>query len=518
MKTNKIYILLIGVLLSLIVPSCSNLDEEILDETTGQELLNDPGNIKNLVVPAYASLKDLWWRQSVWGLEEYCTDECMFPTRGIHWFDGGVFVEGHTHQWTATHRDISDTWDRLSTGVARANYSLNLLSQVTETSEIKYYKAELRFLRAFYSYYFMDLYGKVPFREYTETDYTKNPAILSRQQAFDFLVKELEEIMPNLGAKYEVPYGRPNKDAATMFLAKLYLNKGVYTGTPDWNKCKQYCDELINSGRYAIANDYFGIFSIENQLNYTNNGEAIFVTVYDDTEDTGDDSHYHWVHPTLHYNQTLGGFYAPWNGGIVMKEFFDKIDTANDIRYQDFRIKTSTGANLGFLIGQQFDLNGDSLKTNDNAFLNYTPECPLSGATERQGIRVMKYEPKVPCINPARVTNDYVVWRIADVYLMRAEAQFRINGGGLDDLNAIRTKRGLSGLASITEQALIDERGFELYWEGHRRQDLIRFGKFLEPMQDKEFVSAPEKQIYPIPQKALDAYNDKNLIDQNPGY
>lgn len=504
-------------ILGLSFPACTDLQEEILDETSGEDILKDPANVPNLVGPVYAALRDLWWRQSYWGLQETTTDECMFPTRGNDWWDGGVWVEAHLHTWTATHRDISDTWNRISTGLGRANYVLLLLDDFTETEDIRLYKAELRFFKAYYSYCYLDLWGKVPYRDYTETDFTKNPQILDQSAAFDFIVEEVETILPELGDKDEVPYGRINKDIARMFLAKLYLNQEVYTGTGGWAECVQYCDELINSGRYALMDNYFDIFSVDNQLFYNNTGEAIFVSIMDDNQDMGNDNNVQWVHPTLHYNQTLGDNFAAWNGAVVPESFFDKIDTVNDLRFKDDRITTSTGAYIGFLVGQQYDEDGVALQTRQSTPLIYTPECPLSGANEAQGVRVMKYEPKIPPIDPARTANDYVIWRIADTYLMRAEAQFRIDGGGLADLNAVRTIRGLNPLGSITEQALIDERGIELYWEGHRRQDLIRFGMFTDAWTEKP-VTNETKALFPIPQKALDAYNDEGLISQNPGY
>ncbi|MGD2035789.1 MAG: RagB/SusD family nutrient uptake outer membrane protein [Bacteroidales bacterium] len=514
---NIIQITLIILLVGLSFQSCTDLQEDVLDETSGEDILKDPANIPSIVGPVYAALRDLWWRQSFWGLQETTSDECMFPTRGTDWWDTGVWVQAHLHTWTPTHRDISDTWNRISKGLGRANYALLLLDDFPETEEIRLYKAELKFFRAFYSYCYMDLWGKVPYREYTETEFTKNPQILDRPEAFEYIVEEVEAVMPELGDKYEVPYGRINKDVARMLLAKLYINKEVYTGTPGWTECVQYCNELINSGRYGLADDYFDIFSVENDQFFTDNDEAIFVSIMDDNQEIGVDDNVQWVNPTLHYFQTLGGNYSPWNGCVAPESFFNKIDTANDLRYQDDRIKATTGADLGFLIGQQYDENGDSLFTRQNEPLVYTPECPLSGANEAQGVRVLKYEPKVPPIHNARTDNDFVIWRIADTYLMRAEAQFRINGGGLDDLNAVRVQRGLDPLGSITEQAIIDERGFELYWEGHRRQDLIRFGMFTDAWTEKP-VTEETKELFPIPQKALDAYNDESLISQNPGY
>jgi hypothetical protein len=363
----------------------------------------------------------------------------------------------------------------------------------------------------------MDLYGQVPFREYTETDFTKNPEVWDPPTAFEYIVAELNTILPLLGTKSSVPYGRVNQDVARMFLAKLYLNKEIYTGTPGWSECIQYCDELINSGRYGLNENYFDIFSVNNDTYYSNSDEAIFVSIMRETENIGVDNNVHWVHPTLHYSQTLAGSYQPWNGCVMSEGFFEKMDTANDLRFQDDRIKEATGANLGLLLGQQYNQNGDPLETRQGEPLIYTTECPLSGASEAQGIRVMKYEPQIPPADPARMEADFVIWRIADVYLMRAEANFRLNGGGLDDLNTIRNIRGLESLNSIDEQAIIDERGLELYWEGHRRQDLIRFDMFNDLWTNKPASPAYAK-LLPIPQRALDAYNDEELISQNEGY
>lgn len=518
MKSIKYFpFLFIITLFGITLNSCTDLNEEILDETSGKELLTNKNNLPSLVGPVYAALRDLWWRQSVWGLQETTSDECMFPTRGSDWYDGGVWVEAFTHTWTPTHRDVTDTWDRLSTGLARANYVLLLLEDFEETAEIARYRAELRFFQAFYMYYYMDLYGQTPYREITESDFTKNPQVWDRPTTFSYLVSQVSAIIPQLGDKNEVPYGRINKDIARMFLAKLYLNQQVYIGTPGWQECLNYCNELISSGRYGLTDNYFDIFSVNNEQFYGNDDEAIFVSIMEDSEVMGVDDNVNWVKPTLHYNQQLKGNYAPWNGAVVPEQFFNKMDTANDLRFQDDRIRATTGAYIGFLVGQQYDENGVKIVTRQNEPLIYTPECPLSGAAEYQGVRILKYEPKVPSINSARTDNDFVIWRIADTYLMRAEAQFRLNGGGLDDLNTVRTKRGLQPLAAISEQALIDERGFELYWEGHRRQDLIRFGMYNQAWPEKP-ASDPTRNIFPIPQRALDAYGDKSLISQNPGY
>lgn len=513
MKTNIVNLLLLSVIIFSFSTGCTDLEEEILDETTGRSLLEDTTNLDNLVVPAYGWLRDMWWRQRVWGMQEMSSDEAMIPARGTDWYDGGVWLEFQSHTWTPEHRDIRDTWDALSAAVARANYSLQLLEEIKESQKLITYRAELRLLRAFYMYLIMDLYGQVPYRDWTETDYTKESKVFDQGETFEFLIEEINEIYDDLGNKAEIPYGRVNKDVADALLAKLYLNKEIYTGEADWESCIAYCDRLINSGRYAIADDYFGIFSVNNHEN-PSPGEAIFVSIMDDNQDMGVDQHVDWVHFVLHYTQSLDGNYAPWNGAIAPESFINTWDTINDIRWQDDRTVQTTGINLGFLIGQQYDVNGDSLFTRQKEPLNFTIECPLDGATEEQGVRVIKYEPKVPVIDEFRVPNDYVIFRISDFYLMRAEAKFRAGQDGTADLNAVRTKRGLDPVNALTEDIILNERGFELYWEGHRRQDLIRFDRFTDAYTNKPETSE-DKELYPIPQSALDVNSN---LKQNPSY
>jgi Tfp pilus assembly protein PilZ len=520
-----IYSIVIVLISIILLPACTDLEEQIIDESTGEEFIKEE-NIINLVAPSYNTLANLWYRERIWGLQEATTDECMFPTRGKDWFDGGVFQEDFLHNWTPQHRDVVATWNELSTGISRANYSLLLLDEFAETQQTEWFKAELRFNRAFFMYYYMDLYGKVPYREYTETNFAINPQVFNRTQAFNFLTREIKEIMPQLGDKYDVPYGRPNKDAARMFLAKLYLNKEVYTGEEAYDSCLTYVNELINSGRYALDPDYFNIFSPTNQDNYTDNDEAILVAVLDDRENMGHTTHVVWVQHTFHYNQTLGGHYNDnWNGCAAPQDYLESLiantDTSADVRWKDDRIYEETAVYLGFNYGQQYDANGTPLTTSNNVTpLFFTWECPLDTASERNGVRVLKYEPKIPPVTLSYIDNDYVIWRIADAYLMRAECYLRggNNVDALKDINNLRTIRNAPELTSVDLDAILAERALELYWEGHRRQDLIRFGKFLDSRINKPEVSPVEKLLMPIPQNAIDAIDVPDLLKQNPGY
>jgi hypothetical protein len=525
-KIKFIYSIIIVLVSILLLPACTDLEEQIIDESTGEEFIIED-NLYNLVAPAYNTFSQLWYRERVWGLQEATTDECMFPTRGTDWYDGGVFQDDFLHEWTPEHRDVVATWNELSTGIARANYSLLLLDDFEESQEVNWFKGELRFLRAFYLYCYLDLYGRVPFREYTETDFAnENPTVFDRTNGFNFLTHEVKEILNLLGDKNEVPYGRPNKDAARMLLAKLYLNKEVYTGQAAYDSCIIYVNELINSNRYALATDYFDIFAPDNYNNYTNNDEAILVAVLDDTEDLGGNDHVVWVQPSFHYSQTLGGGYAPWNGCVAPQDYLENTmiantDTATDVRWRDDRIYEDAAVYLGFNYGQQYSVAGAALTERDNITpLYFSWDCPLDGASESQGVRVLKYVPKIPPINQARTDNDFVIWRIADAYLMRAECYLRNNNStdALQDINEIRTMRNAPTKSSVDLDGILAERALELYWEGHRRQDLVRFGKFLNARINKPDVSPSTKLIMPIPQNALDAIDDRTLLPQNPGY
>jgi hypothetical protein len=514
MKANNLFYITLTISSFLIINSCTDLQEQILDETTGGSLVT-PENLDNLVAPAWGTLRQLYGRDFVWGLQTIPSDECMFPTRGNDWDDGGVWRALHLHTWTPKHARIKGTWDDLMTGIARANYSMQLIRGFEETDAIKEYMTELRLLRAIYNYYIIDLYGQLPIRDYAEIDYSIKPTVLTRSEAFDYIVQEINEIMPELKGKYDVPYGRMNKDIATMLLAKLYLNKEVYTGTPDWDNCISNCETLINSGRYALMSNYWDIFSVNNDQFFNNSSEAIFNVIYNDNEDLGYDANTLFHLNSLHYQQTFG-YYSPYNGSVMPPDFVLRFDTANDPRFQSDLVP-NLGTNRGILLGLQKQPNGDTIiDATTGLQVSYTLDCPIY-AGRLQGARVLKYEPKVPTDEVNRIAYDFVVWRIADVYLMLSEAKIRKGQSGDEELNAVRNIRGLSSISGATLDDILNERGFELYWEGHRRQDLIRFGKFNDAWHEKPETS-PIYKIFPIPQTAIDAYDDPDILPQNPGY
>jgi hypothetical protein len=199
-------------------------------------------------------------------------------------------------------------------------------------------------------------------------------------------------------------------------------------------------------------------------------------------------------------------------------------DTASDVRWVDSSYYQYWAVNVGFVYGQQYDISGDSLFDRNGNPLYFTFECDYDDATEYEGVRVLKYPPRVEVTYMDRIENDFLIWRYADALLMKAECELRANsdvGAAQAIVNEIREKREAPAITASGYEDMLDriyiERGLELYWEGHRRQDMIRFGTFLMPKTSKDWDSPETALILPIPQSAIDGTPGGVLL-QNPGY
>jgi len=514
MKRNKFikyctFIALVGLV------ACTNLDEKVLDEQLGTNLVNDPSNMTALINAPYASLRRTIEWYDYWALQEVSTDEVIVPTRGTDWYDNGEWQQLHLQSWTADHIRMKNVWEALNQGVSRSNIAINYIGKFPVTATTTQYINEARFLRAYYMYLLCDLFGQVPYREAEEVDFSKAPTVLTRQAAADKIISELTAALPNLKTKAEVGSDHATKGAAQALLAKVYLNYEVWTGTKKYTEAIAACNDLISNTSYAVATDYWTMF----QKNVAEHSEFILRVPMDDNVDMGSGSV--WVNFTLHYSQIFGNLTSTWNGPSTTSTFFDTWDKVNDARYQDNRIKSECGFNQGFLVGQQYGVDGTALKQRNGDPLIFVPELNLESTPENGGIRVVKFAPNAATTRQFSSPNDVPIMRISDIYLIRAEAKLRNNdaAGALVDINYIRSKRNAAGktlpiLTSVTLADVLKERGYELYWEGLRRQDLVRFGKFGEAWQGKP-VTAATKAIYPIPTSALGANQD---IKQNTGY
>jgi hypothetical protein len=338
---------------------------------------------------------------------------------------------------------------------------------------------------------------------------------LSRADGLAAVEKDLKEALTDLPTIAAGPVPQPvaSRAAANAMLSRLYLNKAVYTASAaegpytfdpaDMAKVIQYATAVMADG-YTLNTNYFD--------NFKGTGPSTEVIL---TSRQG--SPQNRVYMTLHYNQNPSG----WNGFATLADFYGKFESndkrkgipAGQIPGLPFGSKFS-GIGLGFLAGQQKDDTGANITdTRTGLPLQFTPDVPLSGAATNKGIRVMKYHPAF--------YDKYVLLRFGEVYLNMIEAKVR--GGthassttsALQDINALRAVRGAAPLSAVTLQDVLDERGRELYWEGLRRIDLIRFGKFNDTWNEKGPNSDAFRVLYSIPQLAIDT--NPNL-KQNPGY
>lgn len=514
MKRYKIFLFftVIGLLVN---SGCTDLEENVLDEQLGSDLVNNPQNVQALINPPYGSLRRTIEWYDYWALQEVSTDEVIIPTRGTDWYDNGAWIELHLHTWTPDHIRMKNVWDALNQGVSRANTAIYYIGQFQQNETTELYIYEARFLRAYFMYLINDLFGQVPFREADEIDFSVSPVVMNQKEAADWLIDELKTILPHLKTKDDLGSDRVTQGAAQALLAKLYLNYQIYGGETKWADAITYCDQLINSGIYQIAEDYWTMF----QKDVADHPEFILRVPMDDNVDMGSGSV--WVNFTLHYSQLFGNYTSTWNGPSTTSTFFNTWDMENDARFYDDRIMSETGFNQGFLVGQQYGVDGTPLTQRNGDPLIFVPEINLESSPENAGIRVIKFAPNPDTERQFSSPNDVPIIRISDIYLIRAEAKLRSGdeSGALADVNLLRSKRSapgktLSTLSSITLEDILNERGFELYWEGLRRQDLIRFGKFTEAYQEKP-VTNETKTLFPLPTSAVDV--NENLV-QNPGY
>lgn len=490
--------------LSVATWACTDLEVEEVESVVTQDASGTfSGNAGELLETAYNQLGALTNQANTYALLVHTSDEMIPPTRGTDWGDNGVWRLLHSHNWDPTHQYVLDSWNELNSRIFTTNQVLASTSPAPTPQQA----AEAKFLRAFYMWHVMDLYGQVPFREVSE-GVDVDPQVFTRSEAFDFIVNDLEEALPDLPvAGPSAMNDQASKAAANALLARLYLNKGVYTATvneqgalaptfdqADMARVIEYADAVIADG-YSLEENYYANFSTDAQ------SELILVN----TEGAGNAENRYYM--TLHYDHNPSG----WNGFATLADFYAKFEDG-DVRKGIEANPDGTefsGIGRGFLTGQQLDDEGNVIiNSRNNLPLAYEANVALIGADTDDGYRAIKYHPEDK--------GQYIQLRYGDVHLMKAEALFRNGqtGEALALVNELREVRGASPLASLDEAAMLDERGRELYWEGIRRVDQIRFGTFTDTWNEKT-VTEPFRIIYPIPQQALDS--NPNLV-QNPGY
>ena len=498
--------------ISFILASCTKLDESFRGELSENNLSTITA--AQILLNAYNSLNGPYQTGDLWHISQHTTDETIAPTRGGDWDDNGQWRALHAHTWNADQGQINGAFN----GLLSAQFAA---SNVLEFNPSAQQAAEARFIRALTIFAVLDGYDQVPYREDLK-DYKIMPVTLKGTEAADFVISELNAIindLPDTGPAYVA-----SKNAARALLMKVYLNYATYAnrgaqpepGDFDPAHMQQVitlADQI--TGYNVSTNPFFDNFAPNNNSVSTEN---IF-TLYNQSGDRGGNMQ-GTAFQVHHYNMNPGG----WNGFSTLSDFYAKFEAVDKRRgmyytYPGALPNPGKRVNVGFLVGQQYNLTTDAaLEDRQGAPLAFTPQVQLreTGTNlEVTGIRVNKY-PFDYGTQGDQKNNDWVIFRYADVLLMKAEAMLRTNNaaGALPIVNDIRAKRGATALGALTLDNLLDERGREMYWEGWRRQDLIRFGKYLESWQEKT-VNETRNLLFPIPNTQL-AVNPN--LTQNPGY
>lgn len=501
-------------LLTLIVllGSCNDLHD--LEETPYSTLDSENfyQNEDQAVLAMLNAYTQLQYRgTSLWGImgtQVVTTDEAVIPYReqGAFLRNNGIWLALHRHNFFSNLFPLQAAWDYSFDTIAAANQVIYQIEEAPDFDAKESMVAELKVLRAYAYYVAMDQFGNIPVTlDFTDTSL---PDQYNREEVFEIVEQEVIDNLELLDAEpTQENYGRATQGMAYALLAKMYLNAEVYTGDPMWEEAIEMCDNIIDSGYYSLENDYFSNFSVDN----INSGENIFVIPYDRKVGFAFQMHQITLHPSF---SSVYNYSTPiWNGMSATEAHYNLYDSDDD------RINS-------WMVGPQLKPNGQPLTTSTGDPLEFTPEVSsLDNAGEGDGVRAAKWEFPRDLQSNESMDNDWAIFRYADILLMKAEAIMRMNGGNanqeaMDLVNEVRERAfGNSDhnytTGTLTLDELLNERSRELAWEGHRRQDLIRFGKWDDSWFAKPGNIGDHTEIFPIPSNYLSA--NPNL-QQNPGY
>ena len=519
-------------LIGLVVMQACSLQEDPRDQIPVEEAYTSATSLfQNTVATLYAYIGGSEEGEGLQGtcrgvydLQTFGSDEAILPTRGGDWYDGGLWEQMYCHSWKAGHSLAGNAWLYLYKVITLCNRSLEQLAEhryLLTDEDFWSYCAEVRALRAIYYWYLIDLFGNVPI--VTSTRVSMQEVKQSRrEEVFRFAVNELEGVMDYLPYEYSQKqnryYGRVTAPVAAFALAKLMLNAEVYSGQPQWERTIYYCNILEGMG-YKLEPYYTSNFVIRNE----NSCENIWTIPMDrDLYTTLQQN----MHRSYHYRHASAYGFTGENGSCATRRVLEIFGYGTEDEDPRFF--------FNYWADEVFDYNGDYIldrKGNPLAYHPWEVKLDLSGSpyVETAGARMKKYEIDRNAMKDGTLMdNDIVLFRFADVLLMRAEAKFRLGGASYadefgitaqQDFNVVRDRVGMPHRI-ITLQNLLDERLMELCWEGWRRQDLIRFDQYESLFEGDEFSDKVDEsdghtRLFPIPGDAM-AMNH-NLV-QNPGY
>jgi hypothetical protein len=454
-------------------------------------------------------------------VQEGGTDEAVITQKGGDWYDGGLYIKIHQHTFTPQTWAINDTWNQAYNGIYQCNTLLATSLSAGQT-------AQLRFLRAYFYWRLLDVFGNVPIVTVAGTgasnagtkganNSTASEFATGRMAVYNFVVSELLAAVGNLPSGHQ-DYGRANQAGVYALLSRVYLNAFIYTGTQQYQAASDAADKVLNSNLYSLDANYASVFAPDN----INPKEMIFAVPFDQTTGQGAT----WPHMTLHYPSQLTWQLnaQPWNGFSTLEDFYNSYDKA-DAR------KTAN-----FITGQQYAQDGTTVLLDlaytkgypNGANLNYTPAINelYPNAWRAGGARFGKFSFKLYQLTNA--DNDYPILRLGEVVLNKAEALQRLNNNWNDPtalalVNQVRARAGVTPFATMASDGsdMLAERGRELFVESIRRTDMIRFDKYIHgtwwehPTADGN----PNFVVMAVPIEQMQAAASTAFpLFQNPGY
>lgn len=550
----KRYRFLFLLLAALSMTSCldehpkDQLDEDAIYGSASDIYINAVASLYNYIGGANESEGIQGTCRGIYDYNTLTTDEAMIPIRGGDWYDGGLWNAMYQHRWTADDQSLYDTWKYIYKVIVLANKSLDIISSksgLLSAVQQEEYRAEVRAIRAMFYYYAMDMFGRVPLVLSTdEQRYSSQfQGQTDRSSVFHFIFQELQQVLPSLPDQHSNKegnyYGRITQPVVNFLLAKLALNAEIYMyddwtrgyanrpkgsdihfsvpaaeasshdGDKElnaWETCIYYCDKLAEEGYVLESDDAFN-FSTHNETSKEN----IFTIPMDKNIYT---NQFHYLFRSYHYTHGGALGWGSENGTCAT------ISTMKANHYgeadEDARCK------MNFVAGV-VKVDGHELLMDNGKPLEYQPFEVAQNLTNSKfiktaGARMAKYEvDRTSYMDGKLQSNDIVLFRYADALLMKAEAKVRNGENGDEELNRIRARVGMS-YRKATLDNILEERLLELVWEGWRRQDLIRFGKFTgaydlrTPLQGE---SSGYTTVFPIPQKCIDLNSE---LVQNKGY
>lgn len=470
--------------------------------------------------------------RTTFNCNELPTDECLWA-----WQDNQDIPQFTNISWNSSSQRTEWVYVRLGYNITQYNFFLDQTEGKTDEETLRQ-RAEIRFLRALHYWYFLDLFGKAPFKEHFNNEL---PVEKKSAELYAYIQNELNDIEGNMYEPRQAPFGRADKAANWLLRARLYLNAGVYTGQTDYAKAEEYAGKVIDSG-YELCDNYAELFMADNDENPNAMQEIILPIRQDGVKTRNYGGSVYLICATriagMPRMGTTNGWSCIFARAAMVQKFFSNLDDVpmlpadveiptkgldTDEQIDDFDAKygirtedmiKAAGDDRALLYS---GVGGGRRKLQTDAITGFT-----------NGLSIVKWQNYRSDGKPVNHTEypdtDIPLFRLAEAYLTRAEALFRQDKDATADINKLRSRANCTRMVeTVTEQELIDEWSREFYMEGRRRSDLVHFdmfttNKYVWDWKGGTMNGAPvasHYNVFPVP--VSDLNNNPNM-SQNSNY